>query len=82
MSLKKGYLAEANAHPAYEWKLPNSNFTSNMNPKYFEDSITLLKNEKYSKTPEIYIISQYDSLLTFILKVKNKSLPNTNSVNI
>ena len=74
MSLKKGYLAETKAHPVYEWKMPHSNFTSNMNPKYFEDSIALLQNEKYSKTPEIYIISQYDSLLT-LLSDKYNALP-------
>ncbi|MGN0015367.1 MAG: hypothetical protein ACI37T_08125 [Candidatus Gastranaerophilaceae bacterium] len=51
-------------HKIYEWNLPNTNFISTMNPKYFEDSIKLI--QKYSKDTGIYMISKYDSFLPII----------------
>jgi hypothetical protein len=56
-------------HVLYEWTLPGTNFISDMNPAYFEDSAELIK--KYSsggKTDSkgIYIISKYDNFLPLI----------------
>lgn len=51
-------------HLTYEWKLPNANFISTMNPDYFVDSIKLIK--KHTSSNEIYILSKYDSILPFI----------------
>lgn len=57
---------EIKYHPIYEWNIPNSNFKSDMNPKYFADSIKLLKRKEYSVENKIYMISEYDNFLPLL----------------
>lgn len=56
-------------HPIYHWTIPNSNFDSDMNPIYFEDSIKLL--QKYSQGNKIYMISEYDNFLPLLANKYN-----------
>ena len=69
---KSTYIKELKGHPTYEWTMKNANFVSNMNPEYFEDSVKLM--QKYSTSPEIYIISQYDGILN-LLADKYNAIP-------
>lgn len=57
---------EIQHHPIYDWNIQNSNFKSDMNPKYFIDSIALLKQKKYSDNNKIYMISEYDNFLPLL----------------
>ncbi len=52
-------------HKVYSWSLPRARFKSTMDPRYFEDSVGLIR--KYSEGEQgIFILSKYDSFLTFL----------------
>ncbi len=54
-----------NTHKLYEWTLPGTNFISDIDPKYFTDSVSLI--HKYSPDEKgVYIISKYDNFLPLI----------------
>ena len=64
-------------HVTYKWNFKNAKFLSTINPKYFEDSIMLLK--KYSSNENgVYMISKYDYFIPF-LSDKYNSMPYINS---
>lgn len=61
------------SHKLFEWNLPGSNFISDANPEYFEDSAKLI--QKYSPGEKgIYIISKYDNFLPLVSQ-RYSSLP-------
>lgn len=62
-------------HVVYDWKLKNAMFQSTMEPELFQQSIDLIN--KYSSSPNIYLISKYDSFLTVIAN-KYNAIPTVN----
>jgi|GEM_PF-6086282 len=52
-------------HKAFKWNLEKGTFTSTMDPKPFEDSISLVK-EFSGANSAIYIISKYDNYIPFL----------------
>lgn len=51
-------------HVVYQWTFPRAKFLSTMNPKPFENAISLIN--KYDKGPSVYMISRYDNFLPFL----------------
>lgn len=52
-------------HKAFKWNMERGTLTSTMDPKPFEDSISLIK-EFSGANPAIYIISKYDNFIPFL----------------
>ena len=58
------FLGLMESHKTYEWNMDRAQFTSTMDPHYFENGVGLIK--KYSTEPNIYIVSKYDAFLPFL----------------
>ena len=52
-------------HITYDWNFKNAKFKSTIDPKYFDDSIDLLKKYSYDNNG-VYIISKYDYFIPFL----------------
>ncbi len=51
-------------HKTYVWDFERARFTSTMDPKYFQDAVTLIN--KYTPQNDIFILSKYDSIIPFL----------------
>ncbi len=51
-------------HKSYLWPYARASIVSTINPDYLTDSVNLI--DKYSPGKSVYILSQYDYLLTFL----------------
>ena len=60
------------SHENHMWNLDRASFVSSMNPQLFDHSANLIR--KYSSSPAIYIISQYDAILPFLAQ-KYSAMP-------
>ena len=59
----------------YEWESAGTQFKSTLNPEFFSDTEALIQKYTPEDTPYIYILSQYDSFLTFISR-KYSAMPH------
>lgn len=51
-------------HPVYEWDLDRARFRSTMDPKYFQEAVTLIRERADGNG--IFILSKYDNFLPFL----------------
>ena len=67
---QKNYYEEFKNHKVYQWNFPSAQFSTTMDPSYFENAISLI--HKYEKDNGIYIVSKYDNILPFLSQKYSK----------
>ena len=60
-----GYNQIFKTHKTYYWNLPRAKFVSTMDPKYFENSISVIDRHSQGQNG-VFIISQYDDIIPFL----------------
>lgn len=55
---------EFSTHVIYPWTFKNATFKSTMDPELFDKSVQLISS--YEKSPRVYLVSKYDSIMTGI----------------
>ncbi len=58
------FLGILDSHQSYDWNLDRAQFTSTMDPHYFQNGVELI--QKYSQGSSVHIISKYDNFLPFL----------------
>ncbi len=60
------YYGIVNSHTTYQWNFDRARFISTMDPKFFENGVSLI--HRFSEEGPIFIISRYDNFLPFLAK--------------